>query len=74
MAETSAETLHVLGQTRCRHLHSKGMFLGAEPDTPQWDSGSGLTWCSLTQTCLGPDGQMVDHRECQPGRSCYEGV
>ena len=74
MAETSTETLHVLGQGRCRYMHAKGMFLGAEPETHHWDSGSGLVWCALTQGCLGPDGQMVDHRECRPGRSCYEGV
>ena len=69
-----AETLPILGHERCRFLTHKEMFYetGREPSGRR--SGSELFWCSQTQTCLGPDGQMVDDRACSPGRACYEGV
>ena len=69
-----AETLNILGHERCRFLSNKEMFYEVEPDLSGPHRGSGLFWCSKTQTCLGPDGQMVDERECQPGRSCYDRV
>lgn len=69
-----AENLKIVGYERCTNLTSKGMFVETEhdPDLPRGDSG--LFWCSLTQTCLGPDGGIVDDRQCKPDRSCYESM
>jgi hypothetical protein len=56
---------------RCEHLCWKGMFIDAprDPDIPTDD---GLVWCHLTQTCLGPDGQIADILDCNPSRPCYK--
>ncbi len=71
-----AETLNPPVHERCRFLFSKGMFVEVErdPSIPQSGTDSGLYWCSHTQTCLGPDGQLADDRNCKPGRACYDGL
>ena len=62
------------GGGRCRFLYSKEMLVGAvyEPGAPRMNSG--LFWCSLTQTILGPDGGLVGGQECCSGRGCYDGT
>lgn len=62
------------GEGRCRFLYSKEMLVGAvyEPGAPRMNSG--LFWCSLTQTVLGPDGGLVGGRECCSGRGCFDGT
>ena len=59
---------------RCRFLYSKEMLVGSvyEPGAPR--TNSGLFWCSLTQTILGPDGGLVGGQECCSGRGCYDGT
>ncbi len=69
-----AETFHIVGNERCRFLHHKEMFYETEDRPAGHRSGNELYWCAQTQTCLGPDGQMVDDRNCRPGRGCYDGV
>ncbi len=71
-----AETFRIVEHERCRCLTHKEMFYETErqPGEEAGRSGSELFWCAHTQTCLGPDGQMVDERNCVPGRACYEAV
>ena len=68
-----AETLNRPGHERCRFLTSKEMFVDLErdPSSPH-GAGSGLFWCSQTQTCIGPDGKTVHTLDCTPGRNCYD--
>lgn len=59
---------------RCRRLRWKGMFIEAAPDPLVPTSTDGLCWCSRTQTCLGPDGGVVEGEKCGPHRDCFEGL
>ncbi len=68
-----ADTLNIIHNGRCRFLTSKEMFVEVEGQ-PAFPGGSGLFWCSQTQTCLGPDGQLADDQKCHPGRACYSEV
>ncbi len=66
-------TLNVLIQRGeiCQCLREKNMFYEAEEDSPP-GSPDGPFWCALTQSLLGPDGQVADASSCRPGRSCCE--
>ena len=57
---------------RCRFLTTKNLFVDTGKDP--WDSLSAQYWCGLTQTCLGPDGQLCDDRQCLPERGCFDAV
>lgn len=63
-----------LGHTheRCRCLRAKEMFVDGEQNLDVASFGSGIFWCTHTQNCLGPDGQVADLERCQPGRACFE--
>ncbi len=70
----------------CQCLRAKTLFY--EPASPEVlgasaaPSGSerasevglpeGPFWCALTQSLIGPDGQMAGAESCRPGRSCCE--
>ncbi len=70
-----AEQLNILGQGRCRYLTSKEMFYKDVSGSGVPRSASGHFWCALTQAIQGPDGQLVDDRQCsKAGRSCYQSV
>lgn len=56
----------------CRLLRCKEMFIPTGELFNMRDSGSGIYWCSHTQNCLGPDGEICGPDYCQPGRSCHE--
>lgn len=59
----------------CRRLRSKGMFIEVErrPEDEKLPAMSdGFVWCTHTQNCLGPDGDVADPESCRPGRPCYE--
>ena len=43
-------------KVQCRMLHSKWMFIDAEPDPTVPRSGTSICWCVRTQKCMGPDG------------------
>jgi hypothetical protein len=47
------------------------MFIEVEPDPTVQASNDQIYWCSQTQVCVGPDGQVAAPRGCHPGRSCY---
>jgi hypothetical protein len=55
----------------CRCLREKTMFYQAEEDSSP-AGPDGPFWCALTQSLLGPDGQVADAESCRPGRSCCE--
>ena len=59
---------------RCRSLRCKEMFIDTGREFDLSNSGSGIYWCSHTQNCLGPDGQVADTENCKAGRSCYESL
>jgi hypothetical protein len=65
--------LNVVPDDRCENLRWKGLFVEAEhdPNIPQSDPAY---WCLTTQICLGPDGKVVDHYECNPARKCYKAL
>lgn len=56
----------------CRRLRNKGMFIEAERDPTVPPTNDVFFWCSHTQTCLGPDGEVCSPAECGPERGCYE--
>jgi hypothetical protein len=58
----------------CSEIRSKKYFtLKAIPMT-EADilDPSGHCWCRQTMQVVGPDGEMVEPKECKPGRSCYK--
>ena len=61
-------------QEYCLRLRCKEMFIDMGENKPfdMKDSGSGIFWCSHTQNCLGPDGQVAHVDQCQGERNCYE--
>jgi hypothetical protein len=56
---------------RCENLRWKGLYVNGEEGYSVSGSGDRLFWCVKTQTCLGPDGKLVDDYECSAGRPCY---
>jgi hypothetical protein len=48
------------------------MYIDAEPDPSIPNTRDGMFWCSLTMTCLGPDGRVAAEGDCCDGRSCFE--
>lgn len=59
---------------RCQHILCKEMlvfgdeYLLSKPDVDE--SGTGF-WCQLTQSCRGPDGELVAMKRCVAGRGCF---
>jgi hypothetical protein len=58
----------------CSRLRWKGMFVDVEPDPDIPNPRDGFCWCSLTQTCLGPDGRVADEASCCGGRTCFDAL
>ena len=58
----------------CRCLRAKTMFYRPALEDREAEAAApeGPFWCSLTQSLLGPDGQVADAESCRPGRSCCE--
>jgi hypothetical protein len=61
-------------QPVCRHLRSKAIYVAGqlEPPAELEETGSGHCWCNHTQHVTGPDNQMVERRDCNANRNCYE--
>ena len=57
---------------RCQNLNWNGQFIDAEWDPAVQSGNDRLFWCQHTHNCLGPDGNAVDDRECNPARECYK--
>ncbi len=70
MAQIANEPGTMLAYCQC--LRCKEMFIETGEPFKMAETGSGIYWCSHTQNPLGPDGQVADHENCRPGRSCYE--
>ena len=60
----------------CIHLQSKKLFFSSAPPRVIDDilDASRHCWCRQTMQVLGPDGDVVDPRDCQSGRSCFESI
>ncbi len=58
---------NVLPSERCDNLRWKGLYIDDQAST----DGDHIFWCLKTQLGLGPDGNLVDKYECNPGRACY---
>jgi hypothetical protein len=71
---TETHTPQDLFQGHCRRLRCKEMFIETAAEFKITETGSGIYWCSHTQNCLGPDGQVAEPADCKTGRSCYEGL
>lgn len=61
-------------EDHCRRLRSKEMYVDTGDEFHMSETGSGIYWCSHTQNCLGPDGQVAEPASCKAGRSCFETV
>jgi hypothetical protein len=61
-----------IGEDRCANLRWKGLFIDAVWDPTVQPSNDRAFWCQHTLNCLGPDGKVCDHDDCQPGRECYQ--
>ncbi len=58
----------------CGRLRCKEMFIPTGRPFNLRESGSGIYWCSHTQNCLGPDGEICGPDHCQAGRGCHESL
>jgi hypothetical protein len=58
----------------CSALRWKGQFIQTEPDPTVPNSSDGLFWCIHTQTCMGPDGQVVEPSKCSLSRRKCHGT
>ena len=75
MSAQADPALNLIGiQPHCRSLRCKEMFIDTGREFRMEDSGSGIYWCSHTQTCLGPDGDVADPEHCRSGRGCYDAL
>ncbi len=63
-------------QPICRHMRSKAIYVAGQMEpSPEMDvMGSGHCWCNHTLHILGPDSQLVERRQCNSARDCYEAV
>jgi hypothetical protein len=63
-------------QPVCKHLRSKAIYVAGqlEPPADLQETGSSHCWCNHTQHVMGPDNQMVERRDCNANRTCYESV
>ena len=55
----------------CASLRSKKLFYQTDEDASDIANAAPF-WCVRTQSILGPDGQVVEHESCRPGRSCCQ--
>jgi hypothetical protein len=60
----------------CVHLRSKKLLFADGPPMDVRDvlDASRHCWCRHTMQIVGPDHEIVDPRECQAGRSCFESI
>ena len=69
---TEFERLNTDRPDLCPFLKWKGQFVISEPDPNGASERSGAFWCLYTQTCIGPDGGVVEPVYCaSPDRKCY---
>jgi len=59
----------------CIHLRRKSMYIvqAQSEDNPLYTNDMAEPhWCLKTMGIYGPDGDLVDPKECREGRECYE--
>ena len=70
-----SERFNTLRAGLCSALHWKRQYVWSEPDPTVPASNDGLFWCGLTQTCIGPDGQLAEPGNCCASqRGCHCGA
>lgn len=57
----------------CGSIRSKKYFFlqGLPTEESHLLDGSNHCWCDRTMQGVGPDGELVQPRDCVPGRTCY---
>ncbi|MEW6208536.1 MAG: hypothetical protein AB1631_09220 [Acidobacteriota bacterium] len=69
---TEVESFNLNHPDLCPHLRWKGMLVGVEWDPTVPPTNDGSFWCLFSQTCIGPDGGLVEPGECcSTGRACH---
>jgi len=70
---THAERFNRNHSDLCPALTWKGQFTPAAPDPSVPATTDHQYWCVYTQTCIGPDNQIVEPYVCSnPKRSCHQ--
>ena len=55
----------------CKHVRSnKSFYADGPPPASEYDSG--IVWCAITNSGMGPYYACADVEECILGRECYE--
>ena len=58
----------------CSALHWKSQYIWSQPHPSVPAYNSGLFWCGLMQTCIGPDGKVAEPENCcSSDRGCHCG-
>lgn len=69
---TEEERFDTNRPTLCSQLRWKGMYIWAEKDPTVGPTSDGFFWCTHTQNCLGPDGNLAEPSKCDSGeRKCH---
>jgi len=69
----TAERFAEIYWTLCPHLRWKTQFYTETLAAPAPPPDDGFFWCAFTQTCVGPDGALVEPEACASSRrACYE--
>jgi hypothetical protein len=69
---TEVESFNLNHPDLCPHLRWKGMLVGVEWDQTVPPTNDGSFLCLFSQTCIGPDGGLVEPSECcSTGRACH---
>jgi hypothetical protein len=69
---TMHERFKELQHDVCNCVRWKSLFYQAEPDPSVPPAYDNSYWCAMTQSVLGPDGQVVEPENCRPERGCFK--
>ena len=71
-ARPESERFNTKHPDLCPALRWKSQFISAEHDPTVPRSNDGLFWCTHTQNCIGPDGEVAEPGNCSSsGRVCH---
>jgi hypothetical protein len=66
------ERLKSVNHEVCNCVRWKSMYYQTQHDPTVPRSNDDHYWCAMTQTVIGPDGQVVNLDSCSPGRTCFK--
>jgi len=70
---TENERLNTNRPDLCHLLCWKGKFAPFDLESKKQPSIDGHFWCTFTQTCMGPDGQLAEPETCDSSELvCFE--